>query len=202
MDRRPYRSPLRESQAARTRERLLSATHDLLISEGAEALTLPRLAKSIGVTAPTAYHHFPTVDALLTAFLAEWLRPRLGLSVDRLAELTAAELTTMVQTNYPRYEQHSAILTAVMNSPTWNRIRVASMSDRADRAAQNFGPSDDLDHRELAARLGPVYALAAPQAWRWLRETWGLTDDEAEQAAAWAMHTLLKALSQNGIESS
>lgn len=200
MNRRPYRSPLRESQAAHTRERLLAATHDLLISGGADALTLPKLAKSIGVTAPTAYHHFPTVDALLTAFMTEWLRPRLGLSVSKLTELTAVELMTLAEANYPRYEQHSAVLTAVMDSPTWNRIRVASISERAERAARNFHPGGDHDRRELATRLGPVYVLAAPQAWRWLRETWGLTDDEAEQAATWAMHTLLNALGQNGIE--
>jgi hypothetical protein len=81
-----------------------------------------------------------------------------------------------------------------MDSPTWNRIRTASMKDRSIRGAEVLGearPDASLRSRRLAAAA--AYVLASPAAWRWMRETWGLDPDEARDAAAWGMRSLLDA---------
>jgi hypothetical protein len=54
--------------------------------------------------------------------------------------------------------------------------------------------------RGLRERLGPVYMLVSPPSWRWLRETWGLSGEEAARAAAWAMSTLVTALNAETVE--
>jgi AcrR family transcriptional regulator len=194
MKRRAYDSPLREAQAAHTREQILQVTHDFLAEHGISALTLPELAKAAGVSAPTVYRYFPTVEALLTDFLA-WIRARIGHSREALVALAPDQLASIPESNFPRFEAHAAVLKAVMDSPTWNRIRVGSMADRAKLAAQNFQPAaPQVPPAELAALLGPVYVLASPQTWRWLRETWGLDAKQARETAAWAMQVLTDAI--------
>jgi hypothetical protein len=82
-----------------------------------------------------------------------------------------------------------------MESREFNRVRVESMGDRARQASARFKPhTSGWSDAQLEARVGAVWALNSPQAWRWLRDTWGLENDEAAEAASWAMRTLRDAL--------
>jgi hypothetical protein len=36
--------------------------------------------------------------------------------------------------------------------------------------------------------------MLTPATWRWLKETWGLSSDDAARAAAWAVKTLGEAV--------
>jgi AcrR family transcriptional regulator len=198
---RAYTSPIRDAQVEQTRQRLLDTTHTILTHDGLDALTLPRLAQAASVSVPTVYRHFPTVDDLLRAYL-EWLRPRVGQTAERLLQATPDELPTIPLGNFAAYEEHARALLAVMESPTFNRIRVGSMSDRARRGADVLrerapGWSED----ELEAAAGAIYTLASPQTWRWMRETWRLDANRAARAASWAMRALIDALGkQRGLE--
>lgn len=49
------------------REALVAATIAVVDREGVEGVTLRKVAQEVGVTAPAAYHHFPTKDHLLAA---------------------------------------------------------------------------------------------------------------------------------------
>ena len=77
---RSYQSPLREAQAALTRERILMAAKDYLENKDIETLSLRQIAELSGVSAPTVYAHFPTMDDLVGAFFY-WLKPRLGRAI-------------------------------------------------------------------------------------------------------------------------
>lgn len=48
-----------------TPERILRSAHELLDSEGADAVTMRRVAEAAGITAMAIYRHFPNRDALL-----------------------------------------------------------------------------------------------------------------------------------------
>ncbi|GAA3479056.1 TetR/AcrR family transcriptional regulator [Streptomyces yanii] len=53
---------------------IIAAARTLLETEGPEALTMRRLADSIGITAPSLYKHFPDKASVLTALAGEVLR--------------------------------------------------------------------------------------------------------------------------------
>lgn len=48
-----------------TQEKILRTAHELFDSEGADAVTMRRVAEAVGITAMAIYRHFPSRDALL-----------------------------------------------------------------------------------------------------------------------------------------
>jgi AcrR family transcriptional regulator len=68
-----------------TIELIRGAALELLEKEGAEGVSMRKVAKKVGITPMAIYHHFPNRDALLTAVtdseferLAEYLRTAIG----------------------------------------------------------------------------------------------------------------------------
>lgn len=191
---RAYSSPLRAEQAAQTRARLLDAARDVATREGADALTLPRLAEAAGVSVPTVYRHFAT-PADLYAALIDAVRPQLGMTPERLLGGGVDDVATLADDNYPRFERHAAYLKALMDSPAWNRARVASVAQRAPRGAAVLRAiAPDWSDAELEAAAGAIWSVGSPHTWRWLRETWGLDAARTRRAAAWAMRALIAAV--------
>lgn len=192
---RSYESPLRREQADRTRLALLEACEALLQELSLDEVTLPRVAKRAGVTAPTAYRHFPTQDALVTAFV-EHLRHRIGMGHAALTSIPPDRLHEIPRSNYAAYEKDGALLRAIMQSPSFDRARLASPTDRAGMAMSVWAAREGaVGEAALRERLGPIYLLLTPAAWRWLRDTWGLDAPSAERAASWAIGALCAAAS-------
>jgi AcrR family transcriptional regulator len=195
---RSYESPLRREQADRTRLALLEACEALLQEQSLDEVTLPRVAKRAGVTAPTAYRHFPTQDALVTAFV-EHVRHRIGMGHAALTSTPPERLPEIPRSNYAAYEKDGALLRAIMQSPSFDRARLATPTDRAAMAmgawSDQRGAIRDATLRE---RLAPIYLLLTPAAWRWLRDTWGLDASGAARAASWAIAALRDAVAQDG----
>ena len=193
---RSYSSPIRDAQVEQTRARLFDTARALLVEGGLDALTLPKLAQAAGVSVPTVYRHFPTVDDLIRAFL-EWIRPRVGQTPERLLSTTPDRLPELPLENFPRYEAEAAVLRPLMESREFNRVRVASMSGRARAAAGLLRPvAPGWSDAQLEAMAGAIYILNSPQAWRWFRDTWAVESDDAARAVSWAMRSLLEALAR------
>lgn len=53
------------------RNRILNCACDLLVSEGPQALSMRKLAKRVGVTAPALYRHFSNKEAVLVELVGE-----------------------------------------------------------------------------------------------------------------------------------
>jgi AcrR family transcriptional regulator len=190
---RQYQSSLREAYAAQTRERIVAAALEYLESHESDTLTLHRIGDLAGVSAPTVYAHFPTLDALYLGIF-ESLQPRLGLKVDeypskldKLAELPAA--------NFPSYARYGKALRALLLAPGYHRARRSNRPDRLQRwvdcvaaEAPELGP----DERRLGAFA--VNAFWTPTMWHWLTETCGLSTQEAIRTASWAIRSLVRAL--------
>jgi AcrR family transcriptional regulator len=191
---RAYRSPLREAQAAQTRERIFMAAMAYLEAHDVETLTLRQVAQLAGVSPPTVYAHFPTLDDLVTAFFL-WMKTRVALD-QPLPPL--ADLATVPAILFPRYERHAQLLFNLMNKPSWDRARLADRTQRHGgllsdlRAAQ---PDLSEDQLRLGARA--ILAFWTPTLWRWLRETCGFTPEETERVASWAIDALVEALARD-----
>lgn len=68
-DRRPYRSKLREQQAAATRRAVVDAAHELFVANGWAATGMREVAAAAGVAVETVYSHFSSKRGLLQAVL-------------------------------------------------------------------------------------------------------------------------------------
>lgn len=190
---RRYRSVVRQEKAQRTRVALLDACEALLLELPVEQVNLPAVAARAGVTKPTAYSYFADHDALLAGFL-EHVRGRIGMEHAALAAVAPADLPAAAAENYRRFEANAAVLRRVMESPSYERVRLARRVDRAALVLPHFEGAPEAVLRE---RLGAVYLLLSPSAWRWLRDTWGLSGPAASRAAAWAITALVAATKEN-----
>src|SRR5262245_64859408 len=74
---RTYRSPLRAEQAEQTRVRILQAFGDEVCRCGNGDVTLRQVAARAGVSAPTLYRNFSSLDELADAYWA-WMEPKFG----------------------------------------------------------------------------------------------------------------------------
>ena len=50
-----------------TRDRIVEATRDLLLSDGLDKLSMRKIAQRVGISAPAIYRHFDDKDALLSS---------------------------------------------------------------------------------------------------------------------------------------
>lgn len=191
---RPYQSPLRKEQLERTRDHLLEVAREILVEEGVDGLSIPRVAKRAAVSIPTVYRHFPATDDLLRGLL-EWIRPRVGMSPDRLLDRSPESLPDLPLENFERYEDNAALLRPLMDSAAFNRVRVGSVNDRKERAVSVIrGIGAGWPEDELEAAAGTLFALSSPQTWRWMRETWALPNALAARASSWAIRALIETI--------
>ena len=167
---RMYQSPLREAQAALTRERIFMAAMDYLEKHDIETLTLRHVAELSGVSPPTVYAHFPTMEDLVSAFF-QWIKPRLALD-QPLPPF--AELTSLPSQLFPRYEAHGTLLRNLMNRPSWDRQRINDRERRHGAWIEAIGaalPGLTLAQRRRGASGdrglldADVVALAGRHVW-------------------------------------
>jgi len=190
---RRYQSSLREAHAAQTRERIILATLEYLESHESDTLTLRRIADGAGVSAPTVYAHFPTLDALYLGIFQS-LQPRLGLQVDK-HPAGLDKLTELPAANFPAYARYGKALRALLLAPGYHRARRSNRPDRLQRWVDSV--KADAPHLAPGERRLGAYAVNAfwmPTMWHWLTETCGLSTEEAIRTASWATASLVRAL--------
>ncbi len=188
MSERPYSSPLRDSQARRTRELILDALTDLLATYSPQEVTTRAIAERAGVSQPTVYRHFPDRQALLEGLTARMMsisgegsRPR---SLDDLVAYGVVE-TAMA-------EEHAVLATAeaLLNSDP-RRLSQASRQ-RSELLLQLVADAlpdyDDREHIRIAALLRNLFSV---QAWLRMREEFGIPGTESGPILAWATQTLI-----------
>ncbi len=191
---RSYQSPLRAAQAALTRERIFKAAKDYLETHDIETLTLRHVAELSGVSPPTVYAHFPTMDDLVGAFF-QWVKPRVGL--DRPPP-PLSELPSFPRELFPLYDAHGALLRNLMNRPSWDRQRIGDRDVRHGAWIAAIGAA--LPRLTPTQRRRGAMAIAAfwtPTVWRWLIDTCGFAPAEAQEVAAWAVGALVEALQRD-----
>src|SRR3954463_11462237 len=71
MSPRPYRLGRRAESIEQTRERILTATRDLLVREGYRSMSLDEIARTADVARATVYYQFTSKAGLLEALVAD-----------------------------------------------------------------------------------------------------------------------------------
>lgn len=183
---RSYQSPLREEQAAATRERILEAAHRLLGRIRPVDLAYAQIAEEAQVSVRTVYRHFPTSDELFLA-LSDRLLGALYADLPRDRMPNLVEARSLLDRQFQMMEADPALYRVFFAVPTRSRNSSDTMIDAL------FGPRlARLDPAGKRAVLGLLDLLGSPYAWDVLHANWGLDAGEAMRAVLYGMRAVLE----------
>jgi AcrR family transcriptional regulator len=198
MAKRPYRSRLREEQAASTRDRILDGAMRVVAS-GIAGLTVPAVAGEAGVSVPTLYRYFRTKRDLLEAIYHHSLR-RANVG-ELMPPASIADFREGVRVVFRRVESFDDVDWAGIGSPAADEIRHATIGSRlaltrqiADAIAPGLA---DEDRNRLARLLIILTTTASVRMWR---DHLGLSLEEASGDVDWAVRAMIAGLRQEGAQ--
>ena len=197
----------RSAQKRETRSAILDAAADLLESGDAGAQpAMSDIAAAAGVSRPTAYRYFPSVEALLLEAALDRRTADAGSVIG--SETNPARRVQRVQTYLwdlasGNEAEFRVYLKATMQE--WLRRRDLGTEGaqpplrggrRLEMLRAALEPSSASGEMERATRDRLVHALAALSGIEFLvamRDVCGLGDDEAREVMRWAADALMKA---------
>jgi|GEM_PF-818949 len=214
---RPYRSSLRQKQAAATRELILQALAEQLAVGGLPEFSIAEAAQRAGVATRTIYRYFPNREALLDA-VGAWVDQQLG---DLPYPTTPMEVATLAEQAFPRFEQEAVLIQALLASELGKHVRSRLRSKRRQAIATALSPL--LSERELAQAINAqainaqamsdvqvvngddqaalaqaitavIGHLVTAETWQHLRSEFGISGEVSGKAVAWVIRTLIAAL--------
>jgi AcrR family transcriptional regulator len=185
---RTYRSPLREEQAAATREKILAGLAGVLAANGSGEASYREIAAAAGVTEITVYRHFPSKDELLKAFWW-WLDRRL---TDAGMPREEAALGPGVKALFAAFDREEPLIRASLLSPQGRAMRASMKAERqAGFEAALAAATRGLPAAERRRAHAVVQLLYSGWAWLSMKDQWGLSGEEAGEASAWAIGLVL-----------
>jgi len=189
-----HQTTLREEHVARTRERLIEAAIDLLVSDGADEFSLREIAKRAGVSAPTAYRHFPTKEAMYEA-LQSYLERKVG---DPQMTGKLDDAIEWLPGIHEGFKTNAQLVTAYLRARAARDLRDAGQKRRAGRISSMVKASlPALSGEDHEAFCALVHLFASPVACELWRETWHLEGARAGRVAKWALRELYEAARKN-----
>jgi len=197
---RRYESPTRKAHAEETRTSILRALVDLIVEEGPGTISIPQVAERAGVSVRTVYHYFPTKEALFDG-LTEAI-PSLVERPDGTVPVeprSPADLVTGIAAAYRYLDANRRMFRALSVSELGGRMASARQPERVGRMDSALAPiRDRFDPDEYRRLRGILGVLASFDAFDGLTTVWGLTCEEASEAAAWAMKVLTDRAKRSG----
>jgi AcrR family transcriptional regulator len=182
------RSSLRQRHAEQTRNVILGALTEQLAREGFSDFDIPSLARRAGVSVRTIYRYFQSRDVLLDA-LAQWINDQIApvpraVSVDDLAALPEAL--------FPAFDQHEQILRAQSATDQGRALRAKGRRQHLAMYQEALSEViSQLPPDEARAAAAVITYLLGSQAWRTMKEEYGMDGEESGRAVAWAVRTLI-----------
>jgi len=189
---RTYRSPLREQQAEQTRDLIIDGATELLCDPSTTELTVALAAERAGVSVRTAYRYFPTKEALYEA-MDSWFMRRWG-PVPRWPE-TLAELPDLVRRLYISFDDNERVLRASTRMPHAIEMRARRKQNQARtmlKVIEHEAPG--LPAPEARRFAGALHSLLSADNYLNLRDTWGLSLEEATESTLWGIEAIAAAL--------
>ncbi|WP_416665865.1 TetR/AcrR family transcriptional regulator [Egbenema bharatensis] len=185
---RPYRSSLRQKQSEATRQLILEALAEQLVSDGLQDFSIADAAKRAGVAARTIYRYFPNREAILEA-LGEWVDQQLG---DLPYPSTPDEVAELAKLAFPRFEQQATIIKALLLSELGQNVRSRLRQKRRQAIVAALSPvMDTLSPEAAQAAQAVIGHLVTAETWKHLRDEFGVSGEAAGEAIAWAVRTLV-----------
>ena len=188
---RTYESPLREEQAAATRERILATVAELIVNENPALVSMPMVAQKARVSVRTVYRHFPTKEDLYNA-LFSWatdLREGMPTGVDQVSSVD--DIVRVLTMMFERIGRNSDLHRATNALPEAKVLR-AGRAPRRRKLVENA--MRDVTGGMPAERANKIHALvhllSSSDALLFMEEYWGLTAEDAAAASGWAIRAL------------
>jgi AcrR family transcriptional regulator len=189
---RPYRSTLRQQQAAATRELILKALAEQMASAG-EDFSIADAAERAGVSPRTIYRYFPNREAIIEA-LGDWVDQQIG---DLFFPQTPEEVAVLAEEAFPRFEQQATLIQALLSSQLGQSVRSRLRVRRRQSIAEALQPfTQGLDPEEAQAACAVIQHLVTAETWKHLRDEFGVDGEAAGRAVARAIRTLVADLEQ------
>ncbi|MFC9962601.1 TetR/AcrR family transcriptional regulator [Streptomyces nigra] len=181
----------KQQRGEETADRLLDAALRVYADSGEQGVTVGALTKASGVSLGSLYHHFGSVDGLMSALLQRWLGRLLvemAASVER-SRTARTGIRALVRA-YLKFIQENPEAARLLHSSYADRLGMAQARQIRDAQEARLSPltawmQQHVDSGEVAPLpmalieglvLGPVVATAR----RWLA---GFDDVDLDQAA-------------------
>lgn len=186
---RSYSSPLRQQQAATTRERIIAAALDVLTAHPAAELSNESVGRAARIATRTVYRHFPTRTDLLDAVWEE-IDSRLGLS--QLPSTDSAALLDFVPELFARLDANAPVVNALITSNAGHEMsrRTGERRSRAIESALTH-ETRNMTRAERDRLTALVRVLTSPMTWHVLRQKTRVTGNEPALAVTWALRRLI-----------
>jgi len=185
-----YHSPLRESQAAATRERIVGACVALM-QRGAD-LTYAAVAAAAGVQERTVYRHFPKKEDLETA-LWDWIVTHLTHA--DFAARTEEQLVAAMRESFAGFDADAPLIQAMLHSPQGLDVRRRQQPVRRamfEACVDSAVPGAPPQVRERAAAV--LQVLYSSASWDLLRGFWDMDAAGAADAIELGIGSFLTGL--------
>ncbi|GGP61237.1 TetR/AcrR family transcriptional regulator [Saccharothrix coeruleofusca] len=164
----------RRLSSADRRAQLVGVARDVIATEGADALTLGRLAERAGISKPVVYDHFPSRAALLLSLYEDFdrrqiadLRAALERTPPDVRQRVEAIAAAHVACAVSQGVELGGVLAALVGTPELERARRESERHYLDlcrRAIHEADADADLDEAAAIAFLGAADALGQAAA--------------------------------------
>ena len=183
---------LRTRQRALGREAVLATAAELLRRDELDHAPVRVVAEAAGVSVRTLYRYFPTRAALMQA-AAERV-------VDMLLDDTAVADFEDIAPGYKRGARMAAadaprLGRVLLNTDVGAQVKARARRTYVTEIANALEPLvGHLPPARARKAMAAVTGVATPQTWVWMMDEWGLTLEEATDAAAWAINAIVDAL--------
>ena len=179
----------RARQRETTRASILDAALSMLRDEPFELFSHEAVAERAGVAARTAYRHFPTRADLVRA-LWERLRDETGTQWPS----AEAEILPATRAQFETFEAHSALVRAsIVAAASSNYPAHGSKEGRAAFRQSLADVIKDLPSERGDQLVALCVAVYSAPFWQMLRDRGQLTNDQAAEAASWALAAIVDA---------
>ncbi|NAZ15031.1 TetR family transcriptional regulator [Glutamicibacter soli] len=152
----------RPRRAVLTRERITSHALELASADGYEALTMQRLAKSLGVAASALYNHVSSKHDLL-----QWVQELVMTDVDTSVfdTLEISEALVEWATSYRNvFAQHIPLVPVIAVLPVSDSPRTLKMYERVAEALRDYGLKDEAIIPTIVALESFIFGSAMDTA--------------------------------------
>lgn len=190
--------PLRQRQGELARRSLVDAAAEALRSGDPDAVPLSGLAEQAGVSERTLYRYFGSREELMAA-AAQQLVTTLGLA----PPIDPGDLAGAFRTAAARMAAHPRLVRNLLRSATGDQARSQHRQARAREIADAVGthaPSD-AEPQAVAAAGGVVALLSSARAWTTVCDESAMSAQQARDAIAWAIDTLVAAVASGALPS-
>lgn len=188
---RQYDNRRRTAQAQQTRDAILQALAEQLVSNNSPDFSVADAAAKAGVTPRTVFRYFPTKSDMLQA-VSEWV---FGLTGRVALPEQPGDLPQTVVDSYALFERHAELMQALLLSDLGRGVRSQMTARRRQGLVKALAPALMPLKPEWQSALTAVLAhLVTAEAWWQMRSAFDPQRDQLGQAAAWVIDCVLAAV--------